>query len=445
MGNFDLERKILTCLLNPREDIKSKGLVFLKVHDVYFYHPLHRELYAVIRGLYESKQPYDVVDLIIKHRHDDEMYTLLVTISDENGKNLYILYESDIDKLINCYNLTYKIAETEHLIKKVKTLGDESSALSELSEGISAIAKFDVTQKSGLVSIQDAICNMLENPSEGVKIKTNIPSLNAFLNGGFEAGSLATFVAQPRMGKTFFSIYLMDSILQANPNTQGLFFSLEMPIEQIIKRHAALKANRIFDCLNDEQKERAFIDLMRMDYKICDLFTASKANDLAYIKNYARIEHAQKPVSVIVIDYMTKIDTSERHDRDDLKYKAIASELANLAVELKCVIINLMHSNRTPSERPPNERCPQLTDETQSQGAGTSSGYFFGIDRPELHGDDDDWQKNYKNLFVLACRKSRFCPEFVVATQFNSGLFQSPFCNYTPKVLSKKGRSPEDF
>jgi len=284
---------------------------------------------------------------------------------------------------------------------------------------------------------------MLDNPGQDNKIKTNIPALNDFLAGGFKEGSLASFIAQPRMGKTFFSIYLMDAILQANPDTQGLFYSLEMPIEQIIERHAALKANRIFDSLSNEQKEQAYTQLMLMNIKLCDAFTSPKATNLEYICNYARIEHAKKPLSVIVIDYMTKIDTAKRFDRDDLKYKYIASELANLAIELKCVIINLMHSNRTPSERPANDRCPQLTDEVQSTGAGTSSGYFFGIDRPELHGDDEDWKREYKNLFVLACRKSRFCPEFTIATQFNAGLFQSPFYYYSPKPLNKK--TPNDY
>ena len=444
MGNFELERKILICILNPTTNKILIDLIFLKIVPEYFFNHLHRELFSTILELHQSKKSFDLVDLLIDARNDDQMYTLLKTLSDDMGANIYILHESDIDKLINTYTLEQKILKTENLVKELKTANSELDALCKLSDGLSDIMNFEVNQKSGLITIQDALANLIDNPVNNHKIKTNIPVFNDFLSGGFKSGSLATFVAQPRMGKTFFSIYLMDSILQANPDTQALFFSLEMPIELIIERHVALKANRIYECLDQKQKDDAFVKLMQMNYKLCDAFTSPKSIDLDYICNYSRIENAKKPVSVIVIDYMTKIETTKKHDRDDLKYKYIASKLADLAIELKCVIINLMHSNRSPSERPPHDRCPRLDDETQSQGAGTSSGYWFGIDRPELHGDDEEWKRTNKNLFVIACRKSRFCPEFMIATQFNSGLFGSPFCNYAPKSIKYK-KSPEDY
>ena len=444
MGNFELERKILTSLFSFSCDTTTLNLALLKVLPDYFFTPIHRELFRTILDYHQQKKSFQLIDLLIDLTNDDDLFLLLKLIEDNLSKNVYILYESDIEKLINTYTLSQKIVKTELLIKDIKNINNENEALVKLSTGLGDVVNFEVNQKTGLISIQDAVTKLSENPENENKIKTNMPMFNDFLLGGFKAGSVATFVAQPRMGKTFFSIYLMDSILQANPETQGLFFSLEMPIEQIIERHAALKANRIYDCLSEQQKIESFTNLMLMNYKLCDVFTSPKSTDLDYICNYARIEHGQKPVSVIVIDYMTKIDTKIRHDRDDLKYKYIASKLADLAVELKCVIINLMHSNRSPSDRAPNDRCPQLDDETQSKGAGNSSGYWFGIDRPELHGDDEEWKRNYKNLFVLACRKSRFCPEFMIATQFNSGLFGSPFSYYSPKTLKYK-KSPDDY
>jgi len=441
-NNHELERKILICLTSSNVDDKIKELCFLRVKAEYFYKPIHRELYAYVYNCYSTKQPYDVIELLVYFRLDTDMHLLLHSMIEDTTKNVYLLYDTDIDKLINLYTLTKKVNDTNGLLQRVSKNNDELEALQELSSGLADIVNFEVNQKSGLLSVQDAVAELINNPKQNTKIKTGT-NLDNFISGGFMPGSLASFIAQPRMGKTFFSIYLFDAILTANPGTRGLFFSLEMPIEQIIQRHTALKGNRIFECLDDNQKHDAFARLMAMDYKICDAFTSPKSTDLEYICNYARIEAAQNQISVIVIDYMTKIDTRRKFDRDDLKYKFIASELANLAIELKCVIINLMHSNRTPADRPPNDRCPQLTDEVQSTGAGTSSGYFFGIDRPELHVDSDDWQRDYKNLFVLACRKSRFCPEFTLVTNFNAGLFGNVFGYYSPKPMNKK--SPNDY
>ena len=443
MSNFDLEQKILVCLTVKHKDSHMNDLVFLKVMPEYFQKPMHRELYRTILDFHRQGKEHSVIDLIGHYRLDDDMNQILSSYIELTMYDVFTLHESDIENLINNYTLSTKISDNEDLLKKVKSISNETEALLEFSNGLTEIITFQVNQKSGMISVQEAIDTMLSRPRDNTIIPTNIPTLNAQLNGGFKAGSLASFIAQPRMGKTFFSIYLMDSILQANEGTQGLFYSLEMPYEQILERHAALKANRIYDCLNEDQKINAYTQMMLMDYKLCDTFTSSKSTNLEYICNNARIEHSKKPVSVIVIDYMTKIDTTKRFDRDDLKYKYIASELANLAVELKCLVVILLHSNREASGRPINDRCPQLTDETQSQGAGTSSGYFFGIDRPELHSDDNDWKAKSKNLFVLACRKSRFCPEFSLVTKFNAGLFGDYFLPYSPSGLPIPSKSNE--
>lgn len=449
VSNFDLEQKILVCLTVKHKDAHINDLVFLKVMPEYFQKPIHRELYRTILDFHHQGKEYSVIDLIGHYRLDDDMCVLLNSYVGLTSEDIFTLYEPDIERLINSYTLSKKTNDSKILLNKVNSISDETEALLEFSSGLADIAGFQVNQKSGMISVQEAIDTMLSRPRDNTIIPTNIPTLNAQLNGGFKAGSLASFIAQPRMGKTFFSIYLMDSILQANEGTQGLFYSLEMPYEQILERHAALKANRIYDCLDEEQKINAYTQMMLMNYNLCDTFTSSKSTNLEYICNNARIEHSKKPVSVIVIDYMTKIDTTKRFDRDDLKYKYIASELANLAVELRCVIINLLHSNRGSSERPISDRCPQLTDEVQSQGAGTSSGYFFGIDRPELHSDDNDWKTKSKNLFVLACRKSRFCQEFSLVTKFNAGLFGDHFLPYSPSDLpaptKSNKKSPDEF
>jgi len=428
---FDLEKKILICLLSDYDNQCTKKIM-LSLKKDYFLNPLHRDIYKLLLQQFENNQPTNFIDfLCVIPKNDNDMYTTINNYLIDSTNNVYIFYDDDIDKLSSSYYLRIKCDSLAKIVDEAKKSTNPQDTLNSLSANLANIAQISGVKTSGLTLAQAAEAHHYDKTKQD-KIKT-VQQLDNF-TGGFNP-SLATFAAGAGVGKTFLAIYLFDNILRNYPESQGLFFSLEMTYKDIIERQKAVRANKIYKRLSEQEMDAITIELMQAKGRIYDISIAHDCTDIDFICNTARLEHAQTPVKVIVVDYMTAITTTKRFERDDLKYKYIAQRLAQLAVQLNCLVINLIHINRNNNLRSIDERCPNASDEIASQGSYIVSGYWFGLDRPYLH---TNYEKD-KNRFVIALRKNRFGNySGMMETCFNAGLFGATFVEYTP--VEKKSK-----
>ena len=428
---FDLEKKLLICLLVDYDNQYTKKII-LSVKSEYFYNPTHRDIFKLILKQHDTNQPTNFIDFLCAiPKNDNDMYTTVNNYLIDSTNNVYIFYDDDIDKLSASYYLRIKCESLTKLVHEAKNSTNPHDTLKDISTNLATIAQLSDVKTQGLTLAQAAEAHHYDKTKQD-KIKT-IPQLDN-LTGGFNP-SLATFAAGAGVGKTFFAIYLFDNILRNYPSNQGLFFSLEMTYREIIERQKAIRANKVYKRLSEQEQDSVTIDLMKAQGRIYDISIAHDCTDIDFICNTARLEHAQTQVKVIVVDYMTAITTTKRFERDDLKYKYIAQKLAQLAIELNCLVINLIHINRNSNLRSVDDRCPNAGDEIASQGSYIVSSYWFGLDRPYLHTNYD----KDKNRFILALRKNRFGTfTGMLETCFNAGLFGTPFVEYAP--VEKKSK-----
>jgi replicative DNA helicase len=428
---FDLEKKLLICLLADYDNQYTKKII-LSVKSDYFYNPTHRDIFKLILKQHDTNQPTNFIDFLCAiPKNDNDMYTTVNNYLIDSTNNVYIFYDDDLDKLSASYYLRIKCESLTKLLHEAKNSTNPEDTLKGLSTNLATIAQLSDVKTQGLTLAQAAEAHHYDKTKQD-KIKT-IPQLDNLV-GGFNP-SLATFAAGAGVGKTFFAIYLFDNILRNYTDCQGLFFSLEMTYKDIIERQKAVRANKVYRRLSEQEMDTVTLDLMQAKGRIYDISIAQNCTDIDYICTTAKLEHAQTKVKVIVVDYMTAITTTKRFERDDLKYKYIAQRLAQLAVELNCLVINLIHINRNSNLRSIDDRCPNAGDEIASQGSYIVSGYWFGLDRPYLHTNYD----KDKNRFLLALRKNRFGTfSGILETCFNAGLFGAPFVEYAP--VEKKSK-----
>ena len=437
MVNQDLEKKIVICLMQSVEIDNDLKLALMKLKEQYFYKPIHKDIFKLLLSRYNENKSLHFIDVIANAPDDNDIYMILHDYFSDSVNGFYKLYDTDIDLLIASYHLRERVNQNEKLLKEIKNHFEPQEALKRYTSQLANIANFTDYQSNGVSLAEAAEKHYNDKDNKIERVETGIYHFDAMLGGGFMAGTLATFAAGAGVGKTYLAVFLYDAILKRNPEQQGLFFSLEMRHQDIIERQKATRLNKIYKSFNDEEHIKATQELMLTKGRIYDTSIAPDCSDLDYICNTARIEHAKTPLKVVVIDYMTAIETSKRFDRDDLKYKYIASKLAKLAIDLGCLIITLVHINRNPAQRAIDDRVPRPSDETQSQGAHVSSSYWFGLDRPFLHTHSD----RDKNTFIIACRKNRYGNEFIAQTMFNAGLFSSNFGYYTQQEKT----NPSDY
>jgi replicative DNA helicase len=124
--------------------------------------------------------------------------------------------------------------------------------------------------------------------SNEMKIPTACDSLNKSLGGGIMPKSLIIAAAAPSVGKTGFSIFLMDAIAQTKPESQSLFFSIEMEYKHIWMRHVGIKAGKQFDKLNYQERMNAVTQLMSQSTKVYDASMCRSVADIDFIFTTSR-------------------------------------------------------------------------------------------------------------------------------------------------------------
>src|SRR5690606_23206305 len=126
---------------------------------------------------------------------------------------------------------------------------------------------------------------------------------------------------------------------------------------------------------------------VQVPMKIYDTATTPMCSDIDYILTTARLKAMEKPISVIVVDYLGLVQNRGQFERNDLKQADITTKLAKLAMELNCVVIALSQINRASSSRAKDDQCPYPSDAADSSGSHRSSTLWLGVNRPELYQD----------------------------------------------------------
>ena len=160
-----------------------------------------------------------------------------------------------------------------------------------------------------------------------------------------KGGSLVVVGARPKMGKTFFATKMAIHYL-VNRNEGVSIFSLEMRAADIWERMLSEKTksnsnnfytipmanNSYWDSVGHDNVELAGTKIAIDD---------TPGITIKHIKSEVRKQHRKNKQGLIVVDYLTLMDSDSAAERNDLKYGEITKQLKALAKELDCVVLLL--------------------------------------------------------------------------------------------------------
>jgi replicative DNA helicase len=418
----------------------------LKLNADCFYNPDNQQVFRLIRECFNNQEPFHFVDiLVLVPKGNHELFDRMSWLIDNYGKMHAgeSNFEHYVDRLIILAKLRKQLALAEQMVREVRNCASPEESQDILASGITEISGLSYREsKHGMSNIEIAEDYYDGKIEDELKIPTTCDQLNQALQGGIMPKSLVIVAAGASVGKTGFSIFLMDCIARAQPDSESLFFSIEMEYKHIWMRHVGICAGKPFDKLSYDERMGAVTKSIQVPMKIYDTAMCHAVADIDFILTTARLRAMEKPISVIVVDYLTLVETKMHFERNDLKQSYITGKLAQLAIELNCTVIALSQINRGAANRGIEDRCPWPHDAADSSGGHRSASLWFGVDRPELYQDDP----SYQNQFVVKCRKNRFGDIFEMVYGFNGGAFgkYSPSPYYRPFV-PKKSKEEELF
>lgn len=424
----EIELRFIASLVNLGDPNNLRvQQAMLKVDRECFYDSDHKILYDLLRALFDKGHVFNFVDFM-EVVPNQQYHLVTQAVKDDYMFTNHI--EHDTEKL-----LTFRA-----LRKQVKILVDALNASIECTlpeeslESISqSLQEISVTGQIGNKSYKRTTEEILDEIFtngiiSGEDFPVDIPGLPPVPNE-----AMITIAGRSGHGKTFFALYLMDKIIEVFPEKQAIYFNLEMRDHVLLERLAILNGFKASTQIATLQCAAP-----NLVSKNLTLVTKSCLT-IEEIETESRLSAMQKPLNVIVVDYLGLIRTKDKHESNHLQQSAIAKRLASLATDLKCVVLCLIQVNRDIKNRPVSERCPIPTDSAESMGSVDSSSWWLGINQPQndLPGEDE-----FREVFQIECRKTRTDSGlFNLKLKFKNGMFwkyERPFC-------PSRAREPEGF
>lgn len=441
--SLETEHEVLETIMHFADHKNARvQKIMLQINTDCFYNPANRNIYRMIKQCFDKQESFHFVDILgLIPRDNNELQDAMAWLMD-NYRNCHAgeaKFEHYVGRLITLSKLRKQLLLAEQMIKEVNNCACPEQCENIIANGITEISALSYRKaKQGMSSMEIAEDFFDDKMPEEFKIPTASHQLNNLLQGGIMPKSLIIVAAGASVGKTSFSIYLTDIIARSQPDTESLFFSLEMEYKHIWMRHVGICAGKPFDKLSYDERLGAVTKLSQVPMRIYDTAMCNSAADIDFILTTARLRAMEKPISVIVVDYLSLVETKLHFERNDLKQSYITGKLAQLAIELNCTVIALSQINRGAANRGIEDRCPWPHDAADSSGGHRSASLWFGVDRPELYQDDP----LYRNQFVIKCRKNRFGDTFETILAFNGGSFAEVPNGWfkNPRTLS---RNPE--
>lgn len=236
-------------------------------------------------------------------------------------------------------------------------------------------------------------------------IRLGVPSLDEKIRG-LAPGEVVQILARSGVGKTAFVLNLLWSMVFQQGHS-ALFFSLEMPVAQIVERAIQITTNasgqQIEDVakafLSGESNSQAFGQYLNEWGRL--RFVEKDSLTLTQIRRYAQEAAAlPDPPKVLAIDYLGRMEDESRSSYDAIS--KLAKGLKAIAKETQTAIVCLHQTSRKGGDGSTPITVDMGRDSGQIEEAAD---FVLGLWRPDITSAQSD-EYEPVDLAVLKSRRS---------------------------------------
>lgn len=420
--DLEAEKALLgSLLLNSESIFEIADVINVKS----FYATKHQIIFEVIEELVARKEPVDILTVSAALRSRKEF--------DQIGGASYL---SDLLGLVgSAANIKYYA----HIVRKkelLRRLIEASAHISEISyeenEPLESILEeaektvYEITTQGGssdrLIAFQEMIeetWTRIEKLSENTGELRGVPSGFKDLDNklsGFQKADLIILAARPSVGKTSLALdFARHAAVKSN--IPVAIFSLEMSKEQLVDRMLSaqsqvdgwkLRTSRL--SLDEEfaRLQQGMHDLMKAPIFVDD----KAANSILNMRSVLRRLSSDKPIGLIIVDYLQLMSTAKSYDNMVNQVTEISRSLKGLAKEFNVPVIALSQLSRAVESRGGR---PRLSDLRDSGSIEQDADVVMFIHREDKYGENSE----KKNVVEILIEKHRNGPTGVVELFFD--------------------------
>ena len=371
-----IEKEVLGCLLQDNSLIQETT-----IRPSYFSKVEHQLVFQSMLKLSHEGKAVDRVSLIAdNYNYMSQLGTQFFAELEASGKvENFETYER---QLIDKYKKRQSKVLANNFLNSNRTIGELIGDLQELEE-------LGIEEEQSTKEVLKEMYNLPYIEADKTGIPSGLSDLDT-ITGGFKNGDSYILGARPSMGKS--ATMLTFALGAIKSGAVPIIFSLEMSKESLLRRLIStlgninmFLANNPYE-LTDSKKQawqQSIKELSEMDFEIFD----QPAQTMEFIRAKTRQVQQQYNKQVIVlIDYLTLINTNKQYQSEHLKVGAISKELKNLARTYDCPVITLAQLSRVVEQR--NDKRPMLSDLRESGSIEEDADCVMFLYRDSYYNDD---------------------------------------------------------
>lgn len=336
-----------------------------------FHDPRHRVIYRAIIGCMLEARPTDAVSVVAELRKNgdlvDGLDQYVYSLPQEAGVLTGVVYDAKI--VLDLYrkrelnkvliNGSGRIVSGEGAYEE--TAGEIASAVSDIVDK----AVKPETLHTAIEVVDAALGHILGSRKMQPGIPMGFVDLDEGI-GGMHPGQMIVIAGRPTHGKTVVGAQIARNV--ANSGVGVVFFSLEMPKEELGQRNAAADTSILFNDIKhgtvspEEIEELGQYADRQTDVPLYVDDDPTQTVGEIYLKTRKLIKEAN--VKVAVVDYLQLAKPDKPTGNPTIDVAIVSDSLRRMARKLGITVIALAQLNRESSGREDNK--PKLTDLRQS-------------------------------------------------------------------------------
>ncbi len=382
-------------------------------HD--FYVPAHQMIFQTIIDLHNKNQPVDLITVSNTMSSLNQLETIggpevLVEIINKTISSANIQVYA---KIVKDKSLLRKIIHTNtQVIEKAyaQEFEDVDSFIDQMESEIFKIGETKQT-KEGLTSSIEIVKSSLEKiedlykkGSEITGVPTGFTMLDK-LTSGLHAGELTIIAARPSMGKTAFSLNIVQHVVLRLKKTVA-YFSVEMGKQSVMMRLLAAESKvNMSEIRNGRIQDSSWPKLIAAAGSLSDahLYIDDTSGISPHeIRARARRLKAQHGIDMIIIDYLQLMDLKQKVESRERAVSEISKLLKSIAKELQIPVVALAQLNRGVEGR--SDRRPMLSDLRESGSIEQDADVIMMLFREDYYDKDDPEKAGHAEVIIAKQR-----------------------------------------
>lgn len=373
--NVESELLIISSIFFSDENF-DKVMSLLEEKD--FYDPKNVKIFSIIQSYYRNGKKLDHFRLsqIVNELNLDNLITqdyldqLLVAYS----------FAFDLDDQITLlleHSSKRRLEEMVDLAKQSlnsKENSDSFTIMEMFKRGFDSISQMrqsddNVNLTQVIEGVEEELQTLANSDGQTTGVQTHLSELD-IKTSGLQGGDLIILAARPSMGKTAFSLTLINNMI--NDNKRTMIFSLEMNAASLIKRMLSMESlvplenirNGDFDTNQLISLKAATAKMKTWDEQKNLIINDRPGISIEEISQYAKKAQKEHGLDIIFVDYLQLATTKAKNESRTQEVSEISRKLKEIARDLNVPVVALSQLSRAVEQRT-NKR-PMLSDLRES-------------------------------------------------------------------------------